>query len=770
MHGLSQPIFRPVSPARVNPRAEMRSRMSKIVPRNRWGRRIGTAALIAAALFHPALASRAAAFAHPEGLYTALDYWDILLTAALGFEPWSTADQDLLAQASVAVEREPQPVLELQTPIYDIDDPENQAQADAQTKGLRDDVYAAYTCALAFELNGDQACLEKAIEILDAWARVNRVPSQQHTTLAWMTIGSGFLLAAETLRGSGAWAQADFDRFRGWADRIYRPAMNECLSRSNNWRSWGVFGQVLYAHLFDNATLFNSGIATLRDQINGSIEWSGRQPLEIARGTNGLWYSYFSLSALTAAAQVVRNTSGIDLFSGTSTEAQKLKKGLQYTFYYAQHPYKWPDASLANFDLWSYQKYPLDLFETMGGVYGIAEFANYAAPYRTIFGGMARSPNNPSHFAWNFPTLMLPVDNSTLTASDNFDDGDTSDWSVVHGDWSVVRARSEQGLYNQSNPNAYGAMTTMASGTGKDLELKAQMTINWMGTPGQAGLLARYTDPNNWVRFVVDRPMSQVRIEMARQGTVSTISSAPYTSALGWLYNLQASLNGQRLKFFINGDLVTEGFALDSPVGSGDRVGLYTHRSDTTFDAVRVKPPQLANQDFSAGAANFTVVKGTWNVIVESGSDIGNRLYRQSSMTSMATAAVGDINWQNYRADTSVFVNSFQTGQPSGVGLYARYRDANNYYNFHVYKYETGALELRIEKRFDGVVTVLKSIPFNMQTGTWYRMGAEVAGSRLRMYVDDRLLLEANDTQLYNGQIALDAHRTNALFDNVEVN
>ncbi|TXK84186.1 DUF1080 domain-containing protein [Paenibacillus sp. N3.4] len=110
--------------------------------------------------------------------------------------------------------------------------------------------------------------------------------------------------------------------------------------------------------------------------------------------------------------------------------------------------------------------------------------------------------------------------------------------------------------------------------------------------------------------------------------------------------------------------------------------------------------------------------------------------------------------------------DSFDSGGYAGIGLDARYQDANNYYNFQYYKL-TG--QLKIQKKAGGVLTTLSSKNYAWTTGTWYTMKAVVNGSNLEFWVNGNLELTASDSSISSGQIGLNAHRSSAKFDDVVV-
>lgn len=187
------------------------------------------------------------------------------------------------------------------------------------------------------------------------------------------------------------------------------------------------------------------------------------------------------------------------------------------------------------------------------------------------------------------------------------------------------------------------------------------------------------------------------------------------------------------------------------------------------FDVIKLvqtpPPPPAAtfSDNFESGTASgWTTTGGTWAVVTD-----GSKVYQQSASAATDTHALnGNAGWTNYEVSSKVKVDAFDPGGYAGVGLDARYQDANNSYSFQYYKL-TG--QLKIQKEIGGVFTTLavKSYPF--ATGTWYTLKAVLNGSNLEFWVNGNLELTATDTSLSSGKIGLNAHRANAKFDDVIV-
>ena len=117
----------------------------------------------------------AAGFQHPGGVVTAAQIDRARSALAAGEEPWESAWAEVLARAQQGLGEAPSAVADLYVPGYYQD----AAGHDAAKKLLRDDVNAAYSCALVRQIGFglDAATREsygaKARELIGAWARDN---------------------------------------------------------------------------------------------------------------------------------------------------------------------------------------------------------------------------------------------------------------------------------------------------------------------------------------------------------------------------------------------------------------------------------------------------------------------------------------------------------------------------------------------------------------------------------------------------------------------
>jgi hypothetical protein len=93
-----------------------------------------------------------------------------------------------------------------------------------------------------------------------------------------------------------------------------------------------------------------------------------------------------------------------------------------------------------------------------------------------------------------------------------------------------------------------------------------------------------------------------------------------------------------------------------------------------------------------------------------------------------------------------------------------RYTDPSNYY----YVSLRTSNEISLRKIVNGVITELARLPFNVAPGVTHRLRLEAIGTKLVVYVNDRVLLQATDSSLTQGRSGVVTYRAAATFGGFE--
>ncbi len=317
-----------------------------------------------------------------------------------GVQPYSQAYSQLILKASEALNAQDHAIANFAVPGF-YDNPEEHVK---NSQSLQTDAFNAYACALAYALGKEEKYAVKAAQILKSWSTVNKTYSEHDGALVMAYSGSGLVIAGDLIKGYKGWSVGDKAQFDVWVRYVYKKACDQIRNHTNNWADWGRFGSILSADYLNDEAEIAENIRLIKSDLFNKIAEDGSMPEETRREENGLWYTYFSLTPITAACWIAYNRTGENLFV-LEQDGKSIKKALDYLFYYNQHPDEWkwfenpkqgtPDSNYPTEGVF----WPGDLMEAMGAFYDDSKFIEYVTPHRPIIYGA-------HHYAWTFPTLM----------------------------------------------------------------------------------------------------------------------------------------------------------------------------------------------------------------------------------------------------------------------------------------------------------------------------------------------------------------------------
>jgi hypothetical protein len=213
---------------------------------------------------------------------------------------------------------------------------------------------------------------------------------------------------------------------------------------------------------------------------------------------------------------------------------------------------------------------------------------------------------------------------------------------------------------------------------------------------------------------------------------------------------------------YVDGTQVLQ--AIDSSLSHG-QAALMMYRTTADYDNVIVSPsPQavlFADDEFQFTNEQWTNIAGQWSVVTFE----DERVRYQNSGEGPASSVTGHATTRDQSISARVREVAVGTGTQPWFGLFARYRDASNYYYVTV----RNSNEISLRRLLNGAVTVLDSAPFTVNTGIWYKLRLEVIQDQLRVYADGRLLLEATDTAISEGRYGNIMFKAATMYDDVAV-
>jgi hypothetical protein len=276
------------------------------------------------------------------------------------------------------------------------------------------------------------------------------------------------------------------------------------------------------------------------------------------------------------------------------------------------------------------------------------------------------------------------------------------------------------------------------------------------GSTRWVGLMARYIDENN-MYYLTIRDDSSVRIRKKVNGVITELGGYgqfPPVSPLGTHYRASFEVVGNRLSYYRNGQLISQTYDPDHSLSHG-RAGVRTYRATADFDNVIITPVPLMEL---AGGFSYPglvdIVDGSWtatdNFDATQSSTSGNARILHASPTDD----------QVVKFTTRITSIGTDTSGSHWAGAMVRYTDPSNYY----YVTLRTSNEISLRKVVNGVVTELDRDAVPLQVGTPYRLRVEAIGTKLIVYLNDQVRLEARDSSHAQGRAGYVTFRAAASF------
>jgi hypothetical protein len=215
------------------------------------------------------------AFVHPGLLHTSQDFERMRTKVAAHAEPWTAGWEKLLANRHSSLGWKPRPV-EIVYRGNHTGHPQNYPN-------LYNDIAAAYACALRWQISGDSAYADKAVEIMNAWSSMlKQIDGSSDRFLAAGIYGYQFANAAEIMRDYQGWKKADFKQFQNMMLNVFYPMNHDFLTHHNgaridhywcNWDACNMASTLAIGVLCDRRDIYNEAIDYFKNgKGNGAIE------------------------------------------------------------------------------------------------------------------------------------------------------------------------------------------------------------------------------------------------------------------------------------------------------------------------------------------------------------------------------------------------------------------------------------------------------------------------------------------------------------------
>jgi hypothetical protein len=202
---------------------------------------------------------------------------------------------------------------------------------------------------------------------------------------------------------------------------------------------------------------------------------------------------------------------------------------------------------------------------------------------------------------------------AATSVNENFESGVAHGFTVVTGTYSIISDGSM--VYRTTSDSARSVVGDPAS---TDVSVQADVKVaSWSTSTGRtAGLIARYTDVNDYYLFVYEDGLLKIKKKAA--GTLTDLATRSFTWNTGTWYHLQGTVVGNALTLSVNG--VQQLTATGSGLANG-KVGVASFDGDVRDDNF------VANDVTGGGSTTYdqTVLAdspvGFWDVSSRGGTE-----------------------------------------------------------------------------------------------------------------------------------------------------
>jgi len=237
--------------------------------------------------------------------------------------------------------------------------------------------------------------------------------------------------------------------------------------------------------------------------------------------------------------------------------------------------------------------------------------------------------------SWNtsveYKDVVVTSNGVTLYQSD-FSAG-ADEWDVYNGTWNTA-----DGVYRQTKLTTDCRATTGSTEwSGYTIRLKARKVS------GEEGFLILFNWRNdaNWTWWNLGGwNNTRHAIEVCRNDSKSVLGPAVNGSIeTGRWYDIRIELSGDNIRCYLDDVLVHD---VSYPKERTGAIGLGTWNTAASFTNVVVTEGDtvLYQSDFTSGASEWKVFRGTWNSL--------DGLYRQTALITDCRSTTGSTNWSDY--------------------------------------------------------------------------------------------------------------------------
>ena len=288
-------------------------------------------------------------FTHPLTVINQNDLSRVKQRIQENIEPQVSAFQDLLIEAELQLDFEPDAPLEMNI----MGGYESNSNLIEMRAWLWRNGHAAYTCALAYAYTDESKYAEKARNIIMDWANTYTTFTGLDRGLQLGSWFSQMLYAADLIWNYAAFTPDDKAQLGKWIRNKWLDegaVLNVMRTRDDNWKDAGILGVMTASVILEDSLLLKEALIQLESyfftRTDSYVEYPGPGwkikkdqkgvylPREVIRneGSSGITYTAYALTTMVQCLEIARY-AGFDYWYDSTEEKATIKDVIEQ--YYA---------------------------------------------------------------------------------------------------------------------------------------------------------------------------------------------------------------------------------------------------------------------------------------------------------------------------------------------------------------------------------------------------------------------------------------------------
>ena len=268
-----------------------------------------------------------------------------------------------------------------------------------------------------------------------------------------------------------------------------------------------------------------------------------------------------------------------------------------------------------------------------------------------------------------------------------------------------------------------------------------------MNKNGAAALLFRYNDNNNFYCLNIDANAQYMKLWKRSGGAVTDLINKQVSLKLNTVYNIKVEARGTEIKCYFDGELA---FTKVDTSHSNGLLGINAWNCKATFSRLHYEALSdvvIVHDD------NYIEALGALTTTGCTVSEEGN-LINFKATGGGDCFALSKVKCKDLEVEGSFKVNN------DGAASYLLRADGTT--SFYCINIDTGANVVKFWKKVNGAVDVVKTYGVTLNNNTEYKLKVNLVGTLMKIYLNDSLVIEQNDSSLTEGYVGFNIFNTSA--------